>query len=854
MPLAVPAVDTPMMEQWRRLKAECGEAFLFFRLGDFYELFGEDAERAAPILEVTLTSREATPGVRVPMCGVPHHAVHVYAARLLARGCSVAIADQVEDSATARGLVRREITRVLTPGTVSEPELLESLGESLLVAAAGEALAVADTSTGTVRVALAAGEEAVQELARLGPAEIVVPEGQAPDFALTFAREAGLPVRARPAHEFDPDEAARLWPGQDVPRVAALGGLLAYLRYVLRGELGALRPPEVYRPSAYLALDAAAQRNLELVQRLGGGSGPGTLLHALDRTVTAMGRRTLRFWLLHPLRDVAEIGRRLDAVEELARRPLFREGLRAALRRVYDLERLAARTVAQRATPRELGALGASLRALPEALGALRGCAAPLLAELVAAVDPLEEVADLLGRALAEDLPASARDGGIFAPGYDAVLDELRAAATEGRSWLAELEARERARTGIRSLKVGFNKVFGYYIEVSTPNLAAVPADYVRKQTVAGGERFVTPELKRLEERVLGSEEKALRREQALFAELRARVAGHGPTLQRTARAVAALDALAAMAETAARWGWTRPVVDRSTDLVIRAGRHPVLEQEMPAGRFVPNDTQLTGRDQRLLLLTGPNMAGKSTYMRQVALIVLLAHMGSFVPAAEARVGLVDRIFTRVGASDDLAGGRSTFMVEMTEVATCLRHATRRSLILLDEVGRGTGTLDGLAIAWAVAEALARLGARTLFATHYHELTAVAATLPGAGNAHVAVREEGGRVVFLHRVAPGATDRSYGIAVAALAGVPEPVLARARELLGLLQAGRSPAEGRARAEAAAADGVPADAREQARRALLRRLAAVDPLRLTPLQALDLLAVLQAEASTLVDDG
>jgi len=458
-------------------------------------------------------------------------------------------------------------------------------------------------------------------------------------------------------------------------------------------------------------------------------------------------------------------------------------------------------------------------------------------------VDPLQELAALLGRALVADPPIHLREGGAFAPGYDAELDRLHEARRDGRGLIARLEAAERERTGIRSLKVGFNKVFGYFIEVTTANLGAVPPEYRRKQTMAGGERFLTTELKELEERILGAEEKALRREQALFADLRAEVARHGSALQSTAVAVAALDALAALAAVAAQGSWVRPQVDRSTDLLIRGGRHPVVEQQVGPGRFVPNDTALSARGERFLLITGPNMAGKSTYMRQVALIAVLAHIGSFVPAAEARIGLVDRIFTRVGASDDLVGGRSTFMVEMTEVADCLRLATARSLLLLDEVGRGTGTQDGLSIAWAVAEAVVALRARALFATHYHELTTAVAALPGAGNAHAAVREDGGRVVFLHRVVPGPADRSYGIAVAELAGIPAPVLARARACLQALQAA-----GAAPPAPAAPSPTP-----DPRAALIRRLAGVDPLRLTPLQALDLLVVLQAEASTLARD-
>ncbi len=844
-----------MQEQYLRLKAEVGDALLFFRLGDFYELFGNDAEVAAPILEVVLTSREVSPGVREPMCGVPHHAVIGYAARLLARGLSVAFADQMEDPSQARGLVRRAVTRLLTPGTVADPDVLETLGERLLAVAAGTTLAVCDVSTGGVRLALCAGEGdgdaaaagacVLQELARLRPAEVVVPQGAVPAGLAEWARSEGVALREWPASDFRPEAAAALWPA--APEAAALGGLDAYLRHTLRGDLAGLRPPEVYRPSAYLALDPTALRTLEVVERLADGAGSATLFGVLDRCATAMGRRQLRFWLLHPLQDATEIAARQEAVGELVRRPLFREALRSALRGVHDLERLATRVLNGRIGPREGAALGTSLRALPAALAALRGCEAEWLATRGASADPLEPLAEWLGRALAADPPVLARDGGIFAAGHDAELDALRAAGRDGRGWLAEFEARERDRTGIRSLKVGFHKVFGYYLEVSAANRNPVPPEYVRKQTLAGCERFVTDELKRLEETILGAHERALRREQVLFAELRERCAADGPALQRTAAAVSALDALASLAETAARWGWVRPVVDHSGELQITSGRHPVLEQQLGSGRFVPNDTALGGRAARVVLLTGPNMAGKSTYMRQVALITLLAHVGSFVPAAEARIGLVDRIFTRVGASDDLAGGRSTFMVEMTEVAQALRQASERSLLLLDEVGRGTGTRDGLAIAWAVLEDIAtRLRARALFATHYHELAAAAAGLPGAASAHAEVREAPDGVVFLHRIAPGPSDRSYGVAVAALAGVPAVVLGRARQVLRRLEDGVDPL-----GETAAAAAGP-DRPDPRLEALARRLAALEPLELTPLQALALLSELQALARETLD--
>jgi DNA mismatch repair protein MutS len=845
-----------MQEQYRRLKAECGDALLFFRLGDFFELFGEDAERAAPVLEVALTSREISPGVRWPMCGVPHHALDSYASRLLARGFKVAVADQVEDPAQAKGLVRREIVRVLTPGTLTEPGLLAEFGDSLLVAATASptlALAWADASTGAVRVPVwEAGEDAERaawdELCRLRPREVLVARGDVPAVVVRFAEEHGVVRTELGPGEVVAGAAAALWGAEASDPVLDL--LVTYLTRTLRVSLRDLPAPTRYRPSAAMAIDWRAARHLELVERQDGSRGPeGTLLGTVDRTLTPMGHRLLRRWLLAPLQDVAAIRARQDAVDELVHQPLFREELRGRLREVADLERLAVRVAREQAGPRELAALGASLRALPGVREALVGCRAALLAECLAALDPMEDVAATLARALVPQPPASVRDGGVIAPGYDEELDALRAAGTEARTWLAELEARERERTGIRSLKVGYHKVLGYYLEVGASHARSVPADWKRRQTLAVAERFVTPELKALEDRIVGAEEKALRREAALFHALRAELAGRAPALRRTAEALATLDALAALADVATRRGWVRPVVDRSRDLVVRAGRHPVVEQALGPGRFVPNDVRLGAGGPSFLLVTGPNMAGKSTFMRQVALIAILAQMGSFVPAAEARIGVVDRIFTRIGASDDLARGQSTFMVEMTEVAELLRQATRQSLLLLDEVGRGTGTRDGLAIAWAVAEDLVgRVRARTLFATHFHELTALAAAHPTAGNVHVAVREEEDRVVFLHRVTPGAADRSYGVAVAALAGVPEAVIARARRILAALEAGASLAEA---AGAPAEEVADAPAAPDGARQLLERLAAVDPERLTPLAALDLLAVLQAEASALL---
>lgn len=852
-----------MQKQYAQLKMEAGQALLLFRLGDFYELFGDDAVEAAPLLEVALTSREMTPGTRTPMCGVPHHALTTYLARLLAAGRSVAIADQMEDPSEAQGLVRREIVQIITPGTVTDPELLDRLGERPLAAIAPSddtwGLATADVSTGRVRVALldpGDGERQMwDELSRIGPAEVLLERGR-PEL-LDRLQTSGITATELDRGEFESGlcTALRNTSTLDAGARRALDGLLSYLARTARTEVQ-LHRVETYRPSAFMGLDPVAQRNLELTVRSDGGSGSGTLFSVMDRTVTPMGRRQLKTWLLHPLLDVDAILRRQAAVRELAAAPLFREGLRRALRRVYDLQRLANRVRCERATPRELWVLGLSLRALPEAQRVLSACGAPLLVELSQDLDPMEDVAAQLEQALQEDAPAAQGQGGIFRPGFDSELDRLRTASAEGRAWIADLERRERERTGIRSLKVGFHRVFGYYLEISAANLGSVPEDYQRRQTLAGGERFVTPELKELEQRILGAEERSLRREWELFSDMRRQLVGRSEALERTADAIAALDAIASLADVASRGGWICPICDDGVDLVIRDGRHPVLEQLLGPGRFVPNDVELQGRSRRFLLITGPNMAGKSTYMRQVALITILAQIGSFVPASAARVGICDRIFTRIGASDDLAGGRSTFMVEMMEVATLLVQATRRSLLLLDEIGRGTGTLDGLSIAWAVSEDVTRrLGARTLFATHYHELTTVVPTLPGACNLHAVVAEESDRVVFLHRVAEGASARSYGVAVAALAGVPPEVCDRARELLQHLEEGGGlhvgvaatlERFGRKEARTEELPAAPSAALEVA-----RRLAALDPLRLTPIQALDLLFALHADAQAAV---
>ncbi len=796
---------TPMMRQYHELKARLPETLLLFRLGDFYELFYEDAELAAREMEITLTSREVGKGRRIPMCGVPHHAVMSYVARLVERGHRVALCDQTEDPRRARGLVRREVIRVITPGTVMEAGLLPAAAAFLIALAHQEGswgLAACDLSTGEFLITEAAEEQrhAVwEEIGRLEAREILA---RLDDVESLRARFPATPVTAIEQWRWDPASARRTILdhfrvhsldgfGAEPLRAAtsAAGVLLAYLKETQRSALSHLRGLRTYHVDEYLVLDEGTRRHLEILQNQRDGSARHTLLALLDRTLTPMGGRLLRAWLSQPLRDPGAIAARLDAVEELLRRPPLRQAARAAMRPIADLARLVGRVGYGSATPRDLGALRLSLERLPALKEALGAAAAPRLAALAGQMEAHEEIAAHLARALADDLPISPTEGGIFRDGYNAELDALRGAARGGRRWIADLEAAERARTGIRSLRVGFNKVFGYYIEVSRPNLHLVPADYVRKQTLTGAERFITAEMKEREALILGAQERGGAVEAALFADLREEVAGHAGAMQQTAAALAEWDVLAALAEAAEAHQFVRPALSETAILRARASRHPVLEAALPAGAFVPNDLDLDVDDRAILIVTGPNMAGKSVYCRQAALLVVMAQVGSFVPAAEATIGITDRIFARVGAGDELAAGRSTFLVEMQETAQILHNATRRSLIILDEVGRGTSTYDGMSLAWAVVEHLHdQVGARTLFATHFHELTELAGLLPRVHNVNALVSEEGDEVVFLHRVAPGAADRSYGIHVAALAGIPAAVIEQARRVLAHLEA------------------------------------------------------------------
>jgi DNA mismatch repair protein MutS len=797
--------DTPLMQQYREIKARYPQTILFFRMGDFYEMFEDDARLAARELGLTLTSRNNGGAADVPLAGVPVKAVTEYLRRLIAKGHRVAICEQVEDPKLAKGLVRREVVETVTPGTVLANDWLEKNRNNFLVAVeprgGATGLAALDLTTGELVLEAVPPEELATALARYEASEVVVPAGAA------FAVSNKATRTEREAWEFDAElareELARTFrlasldglgiEASDRAAVGAAGALLRYARELKPGGLPHLARPRLLRRGDVLPLDEMTRRNLELVEPLRTGAAGATLLDVLDRTTTPMGARLLRRWLLAPLVEPAAINARLAAVDVLVQDARGRDRLREALDGVRDLERLAGRAALGRATPRELGALRDSTQRLPHVHAAFDDIEdrrrAALLDQAAERFDLLTDLGDELARALVERPPAQLPDGDAIRSGYDRELDELKDARDGGKRYIAGLQARERERTGIASLKVGFNKVFGYYIEVTNPHRERVPADYERRQTLSGAERFVTPELKDYEAKVLGAEERVAAREAELVDALRGAVAGAITRVQTTAEILAQLDVWSALADLAHRERYVRPEVTAGFTIELEASRHPVVERMMPREAFIPNDVRLDEAG-RVIVLTGPNMAGKSTLLRQVGLCVVLAQMGAFVPARRAVIGVVDRLFTRVGASDNLVGGQSTFMVEMSETSAILHGATARSLVLLDEIGRGTSTYDGVAIAWAVTEHLHNaIGCKTIFATHYHELTQLTEELAHARNYNVAVREAGDEVVFLHRLEPGGADRSYGIHVAQLAGLPSPVVGRAWQVLALLEAG-----------------------------------------------------------------
>jgi DNA mismatch repair protein MutS len=833
-----------LLEQYLRVKAEHRDAILLFRLGDFYEMFFEDAAVASRVCDLTLTARNRGEPDEVPLCGFPAHASQPYVARLLAAGHAVAICEQGE--ARGRGIMDRQVVRVVTPGTILEEESLDARAPSLLAGlAAGEGdrfgVAVVDFATGGFRATEVDGATtALEELARIAPRELLLAPALA-DALRTACREG------RPWATAVLPDAAGDGLGLAPAAARAAAGVLAYVDAVYRRRPPHLRAPEPYALAGALGLDAATRRNLELLETLR-GERRGSLLWVLDRTATPMGARRLREWLLYPLVDPSAIGRRLDAVERLVEAVELRGALAAALDGIGDLERLAGRIGARSASPRDLGAVAGALERVAQARALLEPERVPALAAAAAALEPLPGLVAEIRRTLVETPPPHTRIAGYVRAGCSAEVDELRAVTHDGKSWLARFETDERARTGIPSLKVRYNKVFGYYVEVTKTHLGLVPADYERKQTLVGAERFVTGALKAYEAKVLGAEERLRTCEQHLFDGLLESVAAHQPTLVRIADALATLDALGSLADVAHRAGWVRPRIVAEPVLRLTGSRHPVVEA-VQATAFVPNDVTLDAAAEQILVITGPNMGGKSTYLRQVALAVVLAQLGSFVPAVEAEIGLCDRVFTRVGASDNLVGGESTFMVEMRETANILAELTDRSLVVLDEIGRGTSTFDGISIAWAVAEHLHESPARprTLFATHYHELTALAAALPRVRNLSVAVAEWKGDIVFLRRIVAGPASRSYGVEVAKLAGVPQPVVARARALLAELERGEGPAHGRNGAGGTAAGDGQLALFPSPDEQLRRELAALDPEQMTPVEAIAVLAALVTRA-------
>ena len=866
------AETTPMMQQYLKIKAENPDSILFFRLGDFYEMFDNDARTASRELDLTLTSRDKDPNKapedRVPMCGVPYHSSDAYIARLIAKGYKVAICEQMEDPATAKGLVKRDIIRVVTPGTVIDAACLDEKSGNFLCSvyldSQNAGVAFCDLSTGETHATSFSGKDRVEhivnELGRFSPAEAVVNDGAYSEERLCAVLRERFNCRVENGGEgrFLAGEAERSiraqfgdagWeslPAGNPAAAMALGGLLKYLYETQKTDLSHINRLDYYEQGRFMELDLAARRNLELTETLRAKERRGSLLWVLDRTKTSMGGRCLRGWLERPLLSVVAINRRSAAVAALVDDTIRREELAAAMSGLGDLERLIGRITYGTAGGRDLAALRAAIEKLPAIAGQLSGFADRQLSELAGRLDLLQDVGELIRSAICDEPPFSVREGGFIRGGYDAEVDRLRDIMSGGKGVLAEMEAREREKTGIPKLKIGYNKVFGYYIEVARAMTDKVPETYIRKQTTANAERYITQELKEREHEILTASERMTALEYQLFTKLREQIVAQAPRIQRTASAVAELDALGSLAAVAVRDNFCRPEVDESGVIEITGGRHPVVERMLKDSLFVPNDTFMGEKEQRVAIITGPNMAGKSTYMRQVALIVLLAQIGSFVPASAAHIGVVDRIFTRIGASDDLAAGQSTFMVEMTEVADILRHATKKSLLILDEIGRGTSTFDGMSIARAVVEYCAdpkKLGAKTLFATHYHELTELEDTLPGTVNYNIAVKTRGEDIIFLRKIVPGGADRSYGIEVAKLAGLPEKVVARARTVLEELERENGVQYVKPRAER---EQVSLDAVQEGE--VLDALRRCQPDTLTPIEAMSLLYELKQKLS------
>lgn len=855
---------TPLMKQYNDLKSRYSDCILFFRLGDFYEMFYDDAITASKILNITLTSRNKD--TNVPLCGVPHHSAQVYLKRLLDAGFKVAICEQLEDPAKAKGIVKRDVVRVLTPGTITDPDVLEPKENNFLmsVVIGGNILGIscADLSTGELSCAEhSLNDVSISEIIReTSPKEIIFSrelmdasviknlKEEFPDIMLTFLEKEKFLLKNCRGLLLEHFNLSSLHPfGIEDKQVAisAVGACLYYLLETQKGNIGNITSINFWRPGESMVIDEATRRNLEVFVSIMKGNKEGTLIEVLDRTETAMGGRMLRKWLSAPLQNKDEIIMRQDAISVLCNEPLLREKLREILSKINDIERLLSKAITGGITPREVIALRESLRSAGSLRGLINNLPTQFLISIKSEITGYEELLKELDSAITDDPPVHLKDGMVIRNGFNRELDELRSIALEGQKWIAELESKERAKTGINSLKVGYNRVFGYYIEVTRPNLNLVPQNYIRKQSLANAERFVTQELKEFEERVLAANEKIIEIETLLFNEVRDKIISSSAVLKQLARGIGALDVIVTLADVAVSENYTRPVFGDTTEIRIRDGRHPVIEKYIGRENFIPNDIILDTDSNQILIITGPNMAGKSTVIRQVGLIVLLAHIGSFVPASEVRLGIVDRLFARVGAMDELARGRSTFMVEMQETAYILRQATKRSLILLDEIGRGTATFDGISIAWAVAEYIHdTLGSMTLFATHYHELTELALTKERIKNFTIAVREWNDKIIFLRRLKPGGANRSFGIQVGKLAGLPDDVVARAREILSNLEKGELDYTGRPRLAKRDKDEHPVSTQltffHSMNSEIIEELEKIDLNTLTPIDALNIL--------------
>lgn len=869
------AALTPMMQQYMDIKEQYRDCILFFRLGDFYEMFFKDAEVASRELEITLTGRDCGMEERAPMCGVPFHSADTYIARLVNKGFKVAICEQVEDPALAKGIVKRDVIRVVTPGTVTDSTMLDERKNNYLMSIYKSryyfGISLVDVTTGEFTTTQINFGNTVQklmdEIAKFSPSELVVNRDFYEDCQLTsmIRKKFNIYISNFDDTYFETENAIRkiterftefqARDGKYDLSVNAAGALLEYLEQTQKVSLEHIQNLDAYKIEEYMVLDSSTRRNLELTETLREKAKKGTLLWVLDKTMTSMGGRTIRKWIEQPLIHIGDINERLQAVNEMKDKFMVRSETREHLKRVYDVERLMGKVVLGNVNCRDLISLKNSLGQIPYIKELLSGSDAAMNQRNYRQMDPLDDIYDLIANAIMDEPPVSVKEGGIIKTGYHEEVDRYRKATLEGKSWLAELENAEREKTGIRSLKVGFNKVFGYYIEVTKSYYSLVPDSYIRKQTLANCERYITQELKEMEDTILGAEEKVVETEYQLFVEIRSRIAAEVHRIKETARSLAEMDVICALAEVADREGYCMPEVQENGGIEILDGRHPVVEKMIETNSFVPNDTVLDLEQNRLAIITGPNMAGKSTYMRQVALIVLMAQIGSFVPAQKAAIGLADRIFTRVGASDDLAAGQSTFMVEMSEVANILSNATEKSLLILDEIGRGTSTFDGLSIAWAVIEFIndtKKLGARTLFATHYHELTELEGKLHGIKNYCVSVKEKGEDILFLRKIIRGGADDSYGIQVARLAGVPQTVINRAKEILKELE----DADISKRAAKIRKSSVPLEGQldfyafsntAKDREDILESVKKLDISTLTPLDALNMLYDLQQRA-------